>query len=89
MKGGDTLVHETTYEEEKGRTIPTARQLGIVMPNPSIWPLLCAAGIICMFSGLLFIESSTPVGVAIMLTGSMWWIGSLYKWLMTPLEDHH
>jgi len=89
MKGGDTLVHETTYEEEKGRTIPTAKQLGIVMPNPSIWPLLCASGIICMFSGLLFLESSTPVGVAIMLTGSMWWIGSLYKWLMTPLEDHH
>ncbi len=89
MKGGDTLVHETTWEEEKNIRIPTAKELGIVMPNPSIWPLLCAAGIICMFSGLLFLEKSTYLGIGIMLTGSFWWIGSLYKWLMTPLEDHH
>ena len=89
MKGGDTLVHETTYAEEKGRVIPTAKQLGIVMPNPSIWPLITAAGIIVMFSGLMFLEASTPLGIAIMLTGGVWWIGSLYKWLMTPLEDHH
>jgi cytochrome c oxidase subunit 1 len=89
MKGGDTLVHETTHAEEKGRVIPTARQLGIVMPNPSIWPLITASGIIVMFAGLMFLEGSTPVGTAIMLTGSAVWIGSLYKWLMTPLEDHH
>jgi cytochrome c oxidase subunit 1 len=82
-------VHETTYEEEKNKRIPTAKELGIVMPNPSIWPLVCAAGIIVMFSGLLFMDYSSTVAMAIMLTGSVWWIGSLYKWLLTPLEDHH
>ena len=89
MKGGDTLVHETTWEEEKNIRIPTSQELGIVMPNPSIWPLVTAAGIMCMFSGLLFLEMNTFVGVGIMLAGSVWWIGALYKWLMTPLEDHH
>ncbi len=89
MKGGDTLVHETTAAEERGRVIPTAKQLGIVMPNPSIWPLITATGLLVMFAGLMFLEGSTPVGTAIMLTGSAVWIGSLYKWLMTPLEDHH
>jgi len=89
MKGGDTLVHETTWEEEKNIHIPTTKELGIVMPNPSIWPLLCAAGIIVMFSGLMFLESSAIVGIGIMLAGTVWWVGSLYKWLLTPLEDHH
>jgi cytochrome c oxidase subunit 1 len=59
------------------------------MPNPSIWPLICAAGIIAMFCGLLFMDSSVPTAVAIMLGGAVWWIGALYKWLLTPLEDHH
>ncbi len=89
MKGGDNLVHETTWEEEKNKRIPTAKELGIVMPNPSIWPLICAAGIIAMFSGLLFMDSSAKVALTIMLVGAAWWIGSLYKWLLTPLEDHH
>jgi len=88
-KEGAELVHETTHAEELGRYIPTAKELGIVMPNPSIWPLITAMGILVMFSGLLFLEKSTATGVAIMLTGALWWVGSLYKWLLTPLEDHH
>jgi cytochrome c oxidase subunit 1 len=59
------------------------------MPNPSIWPLITAAGIMTMFCGLLFLEKSTATGVAVMLIGTLWWVGSLYKWLLTPLEDHH
>jgi cytochrome c oxidase subunit 1 len=89
LTGGDNLVHETTYDEEKNKPIPTAQQLGIVMPNPSIWPLVCAAGILFMLSGLLFMETNLKIAITIMLTGAAWWIGSLYKWLLTPLEDHH
>ncbi|MFN9311854.1 cbb3-type cytochrome c oxidase subunit I, partial [Gemmatimonas sp.] len=88
-KEGAELVHETTWAEEKDRRIPTSQELGIVMPNPSIWPLITAVGIIVMFGGLMFLEKSTATGVAIMLTGTLWWVGSLYKWLLTPLEDHH
>jgi cytochrome c oxidase subunit 1 len=89
MKQGETLVHETTYEEEKNTVIPTAQQLGIVMPNPSIMPLMVAIGIIIMFSGLMFLQKSTGLGVGIMLLGTVFWVASLYKWLLTPLEDHH
>ena len=89
VKGGDKLVHETTWDEEKNTRIPTAKELGIVMPNPSIWPLVCAAGLITMFSGLLFMDSSVPTAMTVMLAGTACWVGSLYKWLMTPLEDHH
>ncbi len=89
MKAGEKLVHETTWEEEKDNYIPTSKELGIVMPNPSIWPLVCALGLMVMFGGLLFMETSAKLAMAIMLTGTFWWVGSLYKWLMTPLEDHH
>ena len=89
VKGGDKLVHETTWEEEKNNVIPTSHQLGIVMPNPSIWPLVCAAGIVVMLGGLLFMEANAKLAIAINLTGAAIWIGALYKWVFTPLEDHH
>ncbi len=89
LKANEPLVHETTHAEEQGRRIPTAKELGIVMPNPSIWPLICAAGILVMFSGLLFMDTNTKLALAIMLIGTGWWVASLYKWLLTPLEDHH
>ncbi len=89
VKGGEQLVHETTWEEEKDNVILTSQQLGIVMPNPSIWPLVCATGILVMFSGLLFLEANATLAIAINITGALVWIGALYKWLLTPLEDHH
>jgi cytochrome c oxidase subunit I len=89
MKEGAELVHETTAAEEKGRKIPTSQELGIVMPNPSIWPLITSFGIVFMFCGLLFMDKSTATAIAVMLTGAVIWIGSLYNWLLTPLEDHH
>jgi len=42
-----------------------------------------------MFCGLLFMDSSVPTAVGVMLLGTVWWVGALYKWLLTPLEDHH
>ncbi len=89
VKGGEQLVHETTWEEEKNNVILTSQQLGIVMPNPSIWPLVCASGILVMFAGLLFMEANAKLAIAINVTGAVLWIGALYKWLLTPLEDHH
>lgn len=89
MKEGEPLVHETTYEEEKDLHIPTTKETGIVMPNPSIWPLITATGIVVMFCGLMFMEKNATLAVAIMVGGTAWWVGSLYKWLLTPLEDHH
>jgi cytochrome c oxidase subunit 1 len=72
-----------------GGRLPTAKELGIPMPNPSIMPLICAAGVVVMFSGLMFLEKSTKLGVSVMVLGALWWVASLYNWLTTPLEDAH
>jgi cytochrome c oxidase subunit 1 len=89
MKAGEPLVKETSWTEEQHVHVPSTKESGIVMPNPSIWPLVCATGLLVMFSGLLFMGSAPKVAIAIMLVGTVWWVGSLYKWLLTPLEDHH
>jgi len=89
MKEGQQLVHETTTEEEAGLRVPSASDLHIVLPNPTIWPLNCAAGIVWMFCGLFFMEQSTLTAIGVMLSGTAVWVGSLYKWLTTPLEDAH
>ena len=72
-----------------GGRLPTAKELGIPMPNPTIWPLICALGVVVMFCGLLFLEKSTLLGVGVMALGGLWWVSSLINWLTTPLEDAH
>ena len=68
----------------------SASELGIPMPNPTIKPLLCAAGMTIMFSGLLFIhKDKMPLAIATILTGALFMTLSLYAWVLTPLEDAH
>ena len=68
----------------------SARDLGIPMPNPTIKPLLCAAGMTIMFTGLLFIhKDKMPLAIATILTGALFMTLSLYAWVLTPLEDAH
>jgi cytochrome c oxidase subunit 1 len=69
--------------------VPTAKELGIPMPSPSIWPLVTALGIVVMFSGNLFVHTKLPVALTLLLGGATIWIGSLYHWLTTPLEEAH
>ncbi len=86
---GTVITKPTTAEEEAGHVQRTAKELGIPMPNPSILPLVTAAGVLFMFSGMFFTDTNTKLAIGIMITGAMWWIGALYTWLMTPLEDAH
>jgi cytochrome c oxidase subunit 1 len=68
----------------------SAKDLGIPMPNPTIKPLICAAGMIIMFSGLLFIhENKMPLALTVIMGGALIMVVSLYSWLLTPLEDAH
>jgi cytochrome c oxidase subunit I len=72
------------------RRIPTARELGIPMPNPSIKPLFVALFLTLMFASLIFIHKNmTMVAVtgAIVFASAM--TAFLYSWLLTPLEDPH
>jgi cytochrome c oxidase subunit 1 len=76
------------HEERERRT---AKELGIPMPLPTIKPLIVAAGIIIMFSGLLFIHrDSKAIAFTLMFGGATILVGFLYAWLLSPLEpDHH
>lgn len=86
---GTVIAKPTTVAEEAGFKQLTAKQLGIPMPNPSILPLVTAAGVIFMFCGMLFTDTNQKLAIAIMIGGAVWWITSLYSWLLTPLEDAH
>jgi cytochrome c oxidase subunit 1 len=60
------------------------------MPNPTIKPLLCAAGMTIMFTGLLFIHTDNMrLAIATIIAGALIMTLSLYAWVLTPLEDHH
>ena len=68
----------------------TAKSLGIPMPSSTIKPLFVALGIVLMFSGLLFMPKQMYVpAFTLTIGGALMWIGFLYAWLTTPLEDHH
>ena len=60
----------------------SAEELGIPMPSPTIKPLIAAAGLTLLFSGMLI--SWWVVGL-----GGLLLFGTLYFWLLTPLEEHH
>jgi cytochrome c oxidase subunit 1 len=91
-RGADVMVNagiRSVAGRPNAETSPTAAELGIPMPNPSIMPLVTAVGVVVMFCGLLFMEKSTWTAVAIMAAGALWWVAALYNWLTTPLEDAH
>ena len=74
-------------EEATGKS---AKDLGIPMPNRTIKPLICAAGMTIMFTGLLFIhKDKMSLAIATILAGAAIMTLSLYAWVLTPLEDHH
>jgi cytochrome c oxidase subunit I len=68
----------------------TAKEMGIPMPSPTIKPFWVAVGIVLMFSGLLFLPKGMKIpAYTLMFGGAAMWIGFLYAWLLTPLEEHH
>ena len=68
----------------------TAKQLGIPMPSSTIKPFFVALGIVLMFAGLLFLpHDMKAIAFILMFGGAAMWIGYLYAWLTTPLEEHH
>src|SRR5215208_5569040 len=74
-------------EEATGKS---AKELGIPMPNQTIKPLICAASMTFMFTGLLFIhKDKMSLALAMIISGALLMTMSLYAWVLTPLEDHH
>jgi hypothetical protein len=70
--------------------VPTARQLGIPMPNPTIRPLFVALFMTLMFASLLLIHEGKMMAAVVAIVGFAGAMTAmLYSWLLTPLEDHH
>jgi membrane-bound ClpP family serine protease len=62
---------------------PSARQLGIAMPTPTLKPLIASIGLTAIFVGLIWNKS-----LPIMLGGTAVFVIALYAWLLSPLEEH-
>lgn len=68
----------------------TAKELGIPMPNPTIKPLWVAMGILILFSSLpVMYAGKMALAFAMMAVGGAMFLGFLYAWLTTPMEDAH
>ena len=82
----------------------TLKQIGLVLPDPTIKPLVTALGLVIMLTAPLFMhhaqtmEAAGNAGAAktsmiafwvIALGGAALMVASLYNWLLTPLESEH
>ena len=63
---------------------PSAKELGIVLPTPTIKPLIAAFALGSVFIGVIMHKN-----LPIMLLGAAVFVLSLYNWLLTPLEPEH
>jgi hypothetical protein len=80
--GGPVHSHHRAY--------PSAKQLGIPMPNPSIKPLFVALFMTLMFASMLGMHvGQTKLAIVGMITFAVLMTLMLYSWLLTPLEDPH
>ena len=73
--------HRSAHEPD--RPPPTARELGIPMPTPTVKPLIASIGLTTIFVGLIWNKS-----LPIMLGGTALFVVALYAWLLSPLEEH-
>ncbi len=82
----------------------TLKQLGIVLPDPTIKPLITALGLTIMLTAPLFMHHAQLMEAAgkmpeaktgmvmfwiLALGGAGLMVGMLYHWLLTPLESEH
>jgi cytochrome c oxidase subunit 1 len=65
-----------------GQEGKTPADLHIVLPYPTIKPMIVAASMVIMFCGLIFARPLIFLGAASM-------VASLYSWLLSPLEPEH
>jgi cytochrome c oxidase subunit I len=77
-------------DADQHETIKTAAQLGIPMPNPTIRPLIVAAFMTLMFASMVLMhQGQVTLSIILVITFALAMTGTLYSWLLTPLEDHH
>ena len=78
-EGNEEDMESARINSQEGKS---AEEMGIILPYPTIKPLLVALGLIVMFCGLMTAKALIFVGAAILVV-------SLYGWLLSPLEPEH
>jgi cytochrome c oxidase subunit 1 len=78
-EGNEEDLESARINSQEGKS---AEEMGIILPYPTIWPLMVAFGLIVMFCGLMTTKALIFIGAAIL-------VGSLYTWLLSPLEPEH
>ena len=77
---GKELDHESArVNAQEGKT---PHDLGIIIPYSTMKPLVVAAGLVIMFTGLIWSHILIAVGAGTLIL-------SLYSWLLSPLEPEH
>jgi len=64
--------------------VPTAAEAGITLPSPTVKPFVAALGLAVSFTGMIAHKN-----LALILLGAAIFVGTLYSWLLTPLEPEH
>jgi cytochrome c oxidase subunit 1 len=87
-------THVTRQRAEAGPHMETgyftAAELGIPMPNPTIKPFVAALALVLGVGSMLFMHMENKlVPVGMIVTFGALFVGTLYAWLTTPLEDAH
>src|SRR5215208_5425509 len=78
-EGNEDDLESARINSQEGKS---AEEMGIILPYPTIKPLIVAAGLIIMFCGLMTTKALIFIGAAILVVG-------LYSWLLSPLEPEH
>src|SRR5688572_6631141 len=78
-EGSEVDAESARINSQEGKT---PEQLGIVLPYPTIKPLIVAGAMVLMFCGLITSLALTFIMAAVMVV-------ALYSWLLAPLEPEH
>jgi cytochrome c oxidase subunit 1 len=78
-EGSEKDAESARINSQEGKT---ADDLGIILPFPTIKPMIVAGALVIMFCGLLTSKAILFAGAAVMVV-------TLYSWLLAPLEPEH
>ena len=89
LQEGDLTREHHERHEAVDDHVPTDKELGIPMPSDTAKPALAALGLCVMIGGMLLKQVNMPVFFMVVGTGAVVFVGSLYAWLTSPLEEAH
>jgi cytochrome c oxidase subunit 1 len=97
----DEFWHRKYGEDESGRAIPRPEHRavavaerehemhghGIHMPSPSYWPIVTAAGLPTMASGLLITTANALAGWVVVGIGALVLLAGIFGWSLEPITE--